>query len=96
MCIYVYTYSFATNNIFKRRDATKTPPTWQDLGAHIHQGDQAQEKLRKEKETLEATEKTKNDSSTRSGGDFFFSLPTVLGSEVLDVFFFFLILFVCF
>jgi len=26
----------------------------EDLGAHIHQGDQAQEKLRKEKETLEA------------------------------------------
>ncbi len=26
----------------------------QELGSHIHQGDQAQEKLRKEKETLEA------------------------------------------
>lgn len=52
---WIYT-SFATNDICKRRDATKTRPTWQELGAHIHQGDQAQEKLRKEKETLEATE----------------------------------------
>lgn len=78
MCIYVYTYSFATNNIFKRRDATKTPPTWQDLGAHIHQGDQAQEKLRKEKETLEATEKPKTTHRLDLVGIFFFPFQRFL------------------
>ena len=39
---------------------------WQDLGARINQGDQAQEKLRSEKEALEATAASKSSNKMKN------------------------------